>query len=319
MKKHYDLILIDSNSLGYAAHAGRELLASGVQVQAIFFSLKMLKKAIRTFASPETVSIALWDHKANWRYDICPEYKGKRDDDPVKKASRKEYKRQVPIIRKAFGLIGLEQRFAVGEEADDLASAIVHARMPGTKILMISGDCDWLQMVNEDTDWYDPRGEGKMVTMANFEQATGAKTPVAFSQMKAILGDGSDNIKGVEGLGDKATELIFANWGSVPGMYKFAATFPAGTVEFAKGDLPEGFSRHRKPMSRFCFGDGKERFIRNMKLMNLLSKRHRGDDILAKQVICRTAFDEEAFTDFCHENVFMSIVKEMPQWQSIFA
>ncbi len=317
--KKYDTILIDSNSIGYAAHNARELHVGGNQVQAIFYSLKMIKKVIDTFSTPgSTETIALWDSKANWRYDLCPEYKGKRDDDPVKKLSRQEYKRQVPLIRKAMSLIGLQQRFAKGDEADDLGAALVHNRKPGTKILLVTGDHDWLQLVCDDVDWYDPREMGRLVTRSTFEEFTGVKNPVVFSQAKAILGDSSDNIKGVAGLGDKAVTAIFDQWGSVAKLFAWADS-SIETAEFMRGDLPDSLSRHRNPMTKFCFGEGKDQFLRNMKLMNLLSKRHRSSDILANQVTLETLYDEEAFVDMCHELAFMSIVKSMPNWASTFA
>lgn len=322
MKKQYDKILIDANSIGYAAHSARVLLNKvHGEVQSIFFGLKMIKKAVDTFATPgHTKVIVLWDDKAKWRFDILPEYKGKRDDDPVKKASRAEYKKQVPFIRKALSLIGLEQRFAKGDEADDLGGALVHNRKPGEKILLVTGDHDWLQLVSDDVDWYDPREEGKFCDIGTFHAFTGISNPVAFSQAKAMLGDSSDNVKGVEGIGDKAVAAIFAEWGSVAKLFAWSGTHASISLnEFQKGDLPDSLSRHRKPMSAFCFGDGKARFIRNMQLMNLLSKRHRSTEIIDNQVILSTKFDETAFTDFCHEYAFMSIINAMPKWQETFS
>lgn len=189
--KQYDLILIDTNSIGYAAHSARELKHHTGQVQAIFFGLKMIKRAVEEFATPGHTQVqALWDSRAQWRYDIHPEYKGKRDDDPVKRASRAEYKRQVPILRKALSMIGVTQVISKNEEADDLGGALVHNN-PDLNILLISGDRDWLQLVGIRCDWYDPREEGKFVNLASFEQFTGFKNPVHFSQAKAILGDSS--------------------------------------------------------------------------------------------------------------------------------
>lgn len=317
MTKQYDLILIDSNSIGYAAHSGRELKHHTGQIQAVFFGLKMIKKAVETFSTPHHTKVqALWDSPAKWRYDIHPEYKGKRDDDPVKAASRLEYKRQVPIIRKAFSLIGLEQVIVPGEEADDCGAAIV-ANNPDLNILLISGDHDWLQLVGIRCDWYDPREDGKFVNLASFEAFTGFKNVVQFAQAKAILGDSSDNIKGVPGLGEKATPLLFQHWGGVPGLLKYAATFP-GQTEFTKEQIPEDMSRYRKPLSALAYGDSLAIFKRNMKLMNLLAPRYRGTEIIDKQAFVKSRFDTAAFTDFCHEYAFMSITSAMPSWQKTF-
>lgn len=321
-KKQYDLILIDGNSIGYAAHNARVIKHRTGEIQAVFFGLKMMKKAIEQFGTPgRTKSQCLWDSKAQWRYDIWPEYKGKRDNTPEKAVSRREYKRQVPILRQALSMIGLEQTFATGDEADDLAGAIVHNRSPNMKILLVSGDQDWLQLVGEDVDWFDPRNSdahpgGRFVDISNFEAATGCKNPVEFVQAKAMLGDGSDNIPGVEGIGEKAIPMIFAEWGSVPKL--FAHADGLAVPEITKADLPADLSRWRTKMNAFCFGPGREVFKRNMRLMNLLSKRHRSNEILKNQVTLKKPFDENAFIDLCHEYAFMTIVTDMNKWRKTF-
>lgn len=319
----YDLILIDGNSIGYAAHNARELKHRTGQVQAIFFGMKMIKKAIDTYGTPgRTQVIVLWDDKAKWRYDLFPEYKGKRDNTPDKAVSRREYKRQTPILRSALSILGVEQRFAKGDEADDLAGALVHNRTPNQKILLVSGDQDWLQLVCDDVDWFDPRNTekypgGRFIDASGFEVATGCKSAAQFVQQKALIGDSSDNINGVAGIGEKTVPLIFDNWASIPKLFAWADAL--SVPEVLKEDLPAELHRCRSIMNQFCFGPGREVFKRNMQLMNLLSKRHRSKDIIANQVVLKSAWDENAFIDLCHEYAFMSIVTNMNQWRKTFA
>lgn len=310
-----NLILVDGNSIGYAANSVRELKQNGRQVQAIFFSLKMIKSAVAEFGDQFDELKVLWDTPAKWRYDIFPEYKGKRDDSPEKRASRAAYKEQVPLIRKALSLLGIEQIIAKNEEADDLAAAIVHNREPGQKILLVSGDRDWLQLVGPDVSWYDPREEGRLVTAHDFQSKTGFANPVLFSQAKAVLGDSSDNINGVDGIGEKTIQLIFEHWGSVP---KFIAAAQAHGKPFEKEDLAPELSRPRKKLNDFAFGPGLDVFKRNMQLMNLLSKRHRSTEILDKSVSAKSALDIDAFVDFCHEFAFLSITKKADDWRQAF-
>uniref|UniRef100_A0AAU6W0B9 Exodeoxyribonuclease n=1 Tax=Pseudomonas phage Nican01 TaxID=3138540 RepID=A0AAU6W0B9_9CAUD len=318
MTKQYDLILIDGNSIGYAAHNARVLKHRTGEIQAVFFGLKMMKKAIEQFGTPgRTQSACLWDDKAKWRYALHPEYKGKRDNTPEKAVSRREYKRQVPILRQALSLAGLEQRFAKGDEADDLASAIVHNRTPNQKILLVSGDHDWLQLVSDDVDWFDPRTDGLFVSVDNFEEVTGCKNVAEFAQSKALSGDGSDNISGVGGIGDKAVPLIFKQWGSVPKLFAWADSLPV--KEIKKSDIPDELSFWRKKLENLCFGAGRDLFKRNMQLMSLLSKRHRGTDIIKNQVILKSAFNESGFIDLCHEYAFMTIITDMKNWRKTFA
>lgn len=310
-----NLILVDGNSIGYAAHNARELKQNGRQVQAIFFSLKMIKSAVAKFGDEFDELSILWDTPAKWRYEIFPEYKGKRDDSPEKRQSRKAYKEQVPLIRKALSLLGIEQIISKNEEADDLGAAIVHNRKPGQKILLVSGDRDWLQLVGPDVSWYDPREEGRLITADDFQSKTGFANPVLFSQAKAVLGDSSDNINGVDGIGEKTIQLIFEHWGSVP---KFIAAAQAHGKPFEKDDLAPELARPRKKLNDFAFGPGLDVFKRNMQLMNLLSKRHRSTEILDKSVSARSALDIDAFVDFCHEFAFLSITKKADDWRQAF-
>jgi len=312
-------IIIDGNSIGYAAHNVRELKQNGRQVQAIFFTLKMIKSAIEKFGSSYDELVVLWDTPAKWRYEIHPEYKGKRDDDPAKRASREAYREQTPIIRKALSLLGVVQQVSPGDEADDLAAALVHNRKPGEKILLVSGDLDWAQLVNADVTWYDPRERGKLIDASNFQEKTGFRNGILFSQAKAVLGDSSDNIKGVDGIGEKCLPLIFQYYRSIPGFIEGAKTHASlCQPEFLKGELPEELGRWRKKLSEFAFGPGIDVFKRNMQLMNLHSKRHRSTEILDKSVITQTPFDEEGFVDLCASMAFLSITSRIGEWRDCF-
>lgn len=320
MTMTYDHILIDANSVFYAAHNAQVLnnKSVGHQVQAIFFGLKMIKRAIDTFAKKgHTQVLVLWDSKAQWRFDLLPEYKGKREDTPEKVESRKQYKLQAPLARKALALLGLEQRFAEGEEADDLGAALSQSADLEGEILLVTGDGDWLQLVRPGVSWYDPREEGRWCSQLNFTEFTGYANANQFIQAKAMNGDSSDNISGVAGVGDKAIAHIFNYWGNVSKLFDWAKAHES-KGEFVKGDLPDELSRHRKAMSLFCFGEGKRVFQRNLKLMNLRSPRHRDGEILSKQVILKTKFDEAGFTDFCHELAFMNMTKNMKSWINTF-
>lgn len=319
-----NLILVDGNSIGYAAHSARELNHNGQQVQAIFFSLKMIRNAFEyanTKGQFPNICV-LWDSRAKWRYDLYPEYKGKRDDNPEKRESRAQYKQQQPHIRRGLSLLGIPQAFAKGEEADDLAAAIVHNRAPGQKILLVSGDQDWLQLVTDNVDWYDPREEGRHVSKATFQQFTGFKNPVGFIQAKAIKGDSSDNIKGVEGLGDKAIASVFEEYGSAVKFFGWADAYMAGSTgpfnQFEKGALPASLSRFRSKLERFVWGEGMAEFKRNMQLMNLMSPRHRSTEIIDKQVLLAPSYNETGFVDFCHEFAFLSLVKSAHTWKTTF-
>lgn len=313
------LILVDGNSIGYAAHSVKELTNNGQQVQAIFYSLSMIKKAIEKFPECQDV-VVLWDTKAKFRFDLYPEYKGKRDDSPEKKASREAYKSQVPLIRKAYALLGIEQRVSAGYEADDLAGAIVQSEHGYDQIVMVTGDKDWLQLSRPGVMWYDPREDGKLVGPGGFQQFTGCHNPNVFLQVKALLGDSSDNIKGVAGVGDKCIEHLTNYFGSPMKFLAWAEQHYGKSYRmFEKGELPDELNRWKGKLADFVWGDQKEVFKRNMKLMNLMTPAHRSGEILTKSSSVKSKYDHEGFIEFCHTHAFFSIIKRIGFWQKTFA
>lgn len=312
------LILVDGNSIGYAAHSVKELTHNGQQVQAIFYSLTMIRSAVEKF--PEcTDLVVLWDTKAKFRFDLYPEYKGKRDDSPEKKASREAYKSQVPLIRKAYSLLGIEQRVSAGYEADDLAAAIVQSTHGYDQIVLVTGDRDWLQLSRPGVVWYDPREEGKLVSPGAFGSFTGYETVGVFLQAKAILGDSSDNIKGVSGIGEKCIEHLVNYFGSPLKFIKWAEDKYGKVREFEKGDLPDELNRWRSKLVDFVWGDQQQVFKRNMKLMNLMTPEHRSGEILSKSTSVKSKYDHDAFIEFCHTYAFFSIIKRIGFWHKTFS
>ncbi|EXU21287.1 5'-3' exonuclease [Acinetobacter baumannii 26016_8] len=330
-------ILIDANSIGYAAHHATKLHSGVMQTQAVYGFLRTVREL--RIRNPLATIYVLWDGKAQFRFDMCPEYKIKRvADTPEKVADKEAYKAQLPFIKAALSALGITQILSYIHEADDLAGILVKQIMknPDQEILLASGDVDWVQLIRRGVRWQDLRDKRneKVITFENFVEKTGYKTPLAFLEGKALQGDSSDCIPGVGGIGEATAPLFLAEHGSVG---KFIQRCERGEINPAnkaqrslwKGTSPytkeqwknlfhyqrddslsdeENEKEHKKQLKKHMdayIGQGRSIFIRNMKIMQLINPHP-----LEKQhlEIDKGNFDLDKFIDICAELNFASIL-----------
>lgn len=288
-------LLIDGNSIGYANHSMNPLTVGGKQIQAVFGMTKQIRNLRQAFAGANI--LVLWDGKAQWRYDLLPEYKSKREDDPKKVAMREAYREQRPIIGKMLKLVGIKQMVSSTHEADDLAGLFVKTlgANPDNEIVLITGDQDWLQLLRPNVSWYDPRNDGKWVTFKTFTDKTGFLTPEAFLQGKALAGDTSDTIPPVayRGVGEKTAPVFLAEFGSVENFYRMVDS----------GEFTPTKAVHKKLLTP----EARAAFERNMRLMNLLNVEKPEPESVS---IARGDFDEIGFKRFCEDLQFHSLLRD---------
>lgn len=304
-----DLVLIDGQNIGYAAQQCSPLSAGGQPTQAIFYSLRTLKVIREEFPNAEL--IWLWDDRAQWRYDIFPEYKSKRKTDPKMDKMREDFKLQEKDLKRMIHFLGIKQMRVVGYEADDMAGLLsTRAVARGREVALITSDKDWLQLVNGRCTWVDLINE-RRVNRAMFQEFTGCQSAEQFLECKALEGDKSDCIDGVPGVGSKAAQLIMEHYGSVGGLF---ANFDEHG-EFDKDRLPGGLSRFKKKLNDFCDDSAlRELFQRNLKLMNLRDVPRPTADAV-KQVPGN--YDLAKFKAGCERLSFQSIINMLHDW-SVF-
>ncbi|CCG43334.1 5'-3' exonuclease H3TH domain-containing protein [Magnetospirillum molischianum] len=298
------IMLIDGNSLGFAAQSTSKLTAGEMEVQAIFHFLKSLRITLLGYSGFKP--IVLWDGRS-WRYDHFAGYKAKRKEDPKAIAEKERYKAQKPWIARATRTLGVNQMMAINWEADDLAGLLTSkARSRGDSVVLISGDKDWLQLVEPGVLWFDPIREVK-ITYRDFQTQTGYVNGRAFLQGKALKGDSSDCIPGVGGIGDKAAPILLEKFGSVE---KFWAA--AETPGF---ELPEELARYRKKLTEFCAPEGRDRFAFNMMLMDLKTAERPKPERLT---LDKGAFDRAAFRSICEDLSFHSLLRDLDNFCAAF-
>ena len=207
------VFLIDGSSFLYRAYYGLRPLhgPSGNQVQAVYGFVRMIKKLIDMF-SPEYMAL-VWDSPGKTtRHEVFPDYKATRQAPPNDLFEQKE------AICRFADLIKLAQVKKSGIEADDLMYSVAHDfKKEGYDIVIISSDKDMGQMLDEHTFIYDAFKDETHDT-ASFAQKMGfavEKLPFYF----ALLGDSSDNIPGVRGIGKKGALDLVQQYDSLEQVY----------------------------------------------------------------------------------------------------
>jgi DNA polymerase I len=296
-------LLIDGNSIGFAAQNSSKLTVGGTEVQAVFGFMRSMRLLMSKYGATHR-PIVLWDG-ATWRKSEYAEYKGKRNANEKMRIMRDSYKLQRPLISKFLRALAVTQMIAANLEADDLAG-MVHGKVSSDdSIVLISGYQDWLQLINDRTVWVDPIRDHR-VTVGNFTEFTGYADGRAFLQGKALMGDTSDNIPGVGGIGKTAAPILLQEYGSVEAFFK---------VSREEGfELPASLKRYTKKLLAFSQPDSDSHlaFTSNMRLMDLSDF-----NVIPKPVsknILTGEYSKEKFGDLCESLSFLSILSDLDKW-----
>lgn len=302
-------LLIDGSNITHAANGAKKLTVGETEVQAVFGFLRTLRKICATY--PGVTPIVLWDG-ASWRNMDYPDYKANRDKNDTKadqsqQAARKSARAQMPAIKKALELLGVAQVRASNMEADDLAAILGDRYVAkGGKVVLVSGDKDWVQLVGPSMIWFDPIVDRKIRSAADVKEALGYAVGDfrQFLEMKCLMGDLGDNISGVGGIGEKGAQQFLEEYGTV---CNFSNMILDGTLDVKK--LP-------KKIRDFAESEEKQMiFQRNLRLMDL---RTTARPAPINMQIEKGTPDIERFRNFCNRFMFRSFTKSLESWISVF-
>ena len=203
------LMIVDGNSiLNRAFYAIRPLSApDGTPTNAIFGFMNIFNKYLSE-QNPDAVAVCFDVSRKTFRNEIFADYKGTRKGMPD------ELRAQLPIIKELLCHLGYCPIGLEGFEADDLIGTLsTAASQKGEKCVIVTGDRDSLQLVDQNVTVLLPSTKmGKTETTVYTPETVLSNigvTPDKIVDLKALMGDSSDNIPGVAGIGQKtATELI---------------------------------------------------------------------------------------------------------------
>jgi len=197
------VLIIDGHSMAfrafYALPPDNFVTATGQHTNAVYGFVSMLTRLLET-EQPTHVAVAFDVSRHSFRTEEYPEYKGTRDATP------EEFKGQVELIREVLDAMGIVSLSREGFEADDILATLAYrAGNDGATVLVVSGDRDSFQTVTDNvTVLYPGTGPGDLrrMTPQAVEEKYGVP-PHRYPEIAAIVGETSDNLPGVPGVGPK--------------------------------------------------------------------------------------------------------------------
>ena len=294
-------VIIDGNAIIHRAyHALPPMMVKGTMVNAVYGFTSMLLKVIKDL-KPDYLAVSFDVAGGTFRDKIYDGYKAKRV-----KADQELYD-QIPLVHKVVEAFGLPILKQAGFEADDVIATIV-AKVENEKIKMknivVSGDMDLLQLVDEDTSVYALRKGMSDIVMYDIDevQKKYGFGPEHIVDYKSLCGDASDNIPGVPGIGEKtATELI-EKIGGIMEIY--------AQVRSPKSEVRKFFTEGviKKLL------DGKDSAMMSKKLATVV-RDVPGLDFKLEDCAMKD-FDRQSVVDLLRKFEFFSLIKRLPGGES---
>lgn len=216
------LLLVDGHSILSRAFFGipRLTTGDGMPTNAVYGFLNILLKVISD-EKPDYISVAFdLDRSKLKRTQIFPEYKGTRKPMP------EDLHVQVPVIQELLKKMNLPVITLSGYEADDILGTLAMKNAGTMDVTILSGDRDLLQLARENIKIVIPKtSKGVTESFSYYPEDVKREygvTPTEFIDVKALMGDTSDNIPGLPGVGEKTAGEIISKYGSIENAYSHA-------------------------------------------------------------------------------------------------
>ena len=221
-KMREKIVLIDGHSILNRAFYGVPDLTNseGLHTNAVYGFLNIMFKVLDE-EKPEYLTVTFDVHAPTFRHKMFADYKGTR------KPMAEELRQQVPVIKDVLKAMKIEIIEKEGLEADDLLGTIsCMCEEKGMDVSIISGDRDTLQLATEHVKIRIPKTKQGRTEVEDYNAADVAEkygvTPKEFIDVKALMGDASDNIPGVPGVGEKTATKIIQQYQSIENAYEHA-------------------------------------------------------------------------------------------------
>jgi len=218
------LYLIDGSSQMYRAYhapirtAEGTLLrnAAGIPTNAVYIFVTMLRKLLKDHA-PAFIAASFDLPGRTFRDDLAADYKANRAPMPDDLAG------QIPLVHQACEALGVPIVTHDRYEADDVIGTLArHAAAAGYGVVLVTGDKDFFQLVDENIRVFNPREEGTWYDVEGVKEKFGVR-PDQVVDVLALMGDSIDNVKGVPGIGEKGARELITTWGTLDSLLDHAA------------------------------------------------------------------------------------------------
>ena len=240
------LMVIDGHSLAfrafYALPVDSFISPEGQHTNAIHGFISMFLGLLKK-ENPTHVAVAFDISRYSFRTRIYPEYKGTRGETPA------EFIGQVPLLQEALAAMGVVTITKEDYEADDILATLAHtATQEKFEVLVVSGDRDTFQLVNDSVTVLYPNARGvaelKRYTPQAVEERYGIP-PGKYPDVAALVGETSDNLIGIDKVGEKTAVKWITQYGSLEGLLEHADDIP-GVVGTNLRDQKDRALRNRE-------------------------------------------------------------------------
>ena len=213
------IVLIDGHSILNRAYYGVPDLTNsdGLHTNAVYGFLNIMFKILDE-EKPDYFAVA-FDLKApTFRHKMYEQYKGTR------KPMQEELRQQVPVIKEMLEAMQVPLMMLEGYEADDLLGTVAKkAEADGLEAVVVSGDRDLLQLATDHIMIRIPKTKKGGTEIENYRTADVIEkyqvTPIQIIELKALMGDSSDNIPGIPGVGEKTATKLIMEYGCIENAY----------------------------------------------------------------------------------------------------
>lgn len=301
----YDvLMLVDAHAIIYRAYYAFPGLttSTGLLVNAAFGFTRILLTAIRELAP--TYLAVVFDHpKPTFRHEQFAEYKAHREKMPD------DLQPQIAVVKEIVTALNMPRFEVSGYEADDLIGALtvqatqaVKSQQPHLKTVIVTGDRDLFQLVSDSVHVWLP-GRGQHNDQEYDRQGVVDKMgvfPEQIVDLKALMGDSSDNIPGIKGIGPKTAVQLLQSFGSLEGIYQALA-------EQTKGLRPVEAPLKGSVVSKL--DEGKESALMSQQLAQINTEAPITLDLEACRV---SGYDKEQASELLRKLEFQSLINFLP-------
>lgn len=214
------LMLLDGNSIINRAFYGIRMLNApdGTPTNAVYGFLSTFRRVF-DLAQPQAVCVAFDVHAPTFRHEQYALYKAQRKPMPEELAV------QMPLLKQTLDYMGVRRLELAGWEADDLLGTVARrCEAAGWTCDVVTGDKDSLQLITDSTHVFNVKtrmGQTDTIeyTPERFREEYGFD-PIRMIDLKALMGDSSDNIPGVPGIGEKTAKDLLVRFGTVADIYR---------------------------------------------------------------------------------------------------
>ncbi|HHX36888.1 MAG TPA: hypothetical protein GX717_02790, partial [Clostridiaceae bacterium] len=225
------ILLVDGHSILFRAFYALGNVANfsssdGTPTGAVFGFFNICSRYL-TELEPSHMCVAFDRHEPTFRHKKYEDYKGTRKPIP------EDLLIQVPVVKEILDAMGVQHIELAGYEADDLLGTLAKRYQGlGFEVWLLSGDKDSFQIIDENITVIMPEGRrfGGQATMYDIAKLVDryGVTPTEFIDVKAIMGDKSDNIPGVDGIGEKGATRLVQTYGSLENIYAHLSELKPG-------------------------------------------------------------------------------------------